>query len=67
MTSFSALELVQPRADGLNRRPAVKAVGGVGRKQEPAVSGHGPPQKAPEGHAALQSGLLADEVTKALF
>jgi hypothetical protein len=48
-----AFESVQPRADGLNRRPAVEAVGRVGREQEAAVSGHGPAQEAAEGQAAL--------------
>jgi hypothetical protein len=57
------LELVQPRADGLKGRPTVKTVGRVGREQEAAVSGQGSPQKAPEGHAALQSGLLGGQVT----
>jgi hypothetical protein len=45
----------------------VKTVGRVGRKQEAAVSGHGPPQKAPEGHAGFQSGQLAGEVAEALL
>jgi len=61
------LDLVQPHADGLKGRPAVKAVGRVGREQEAAVSGYGSPQKAPEGHAALQPGLLAGEVPEALL
>jgi hypothetical protein len=42
-------------------------MGGVGRKQEAAVSGCGPAQEMPEGQADLQSGLLAGEVTEALF
>jgi hypothetical protein len=67
MTSFPALESVQPRADGANRRPAVKAVYRVGREQEAAVSGHSPAQETPEGHAALESGLFAGEVIKALL
>jgi hypothetical protein len=67
MATFPALEVVQARADGLKGRPALKAVGGVGRKQETAVSGHGPAQKAPEGHAALQPGLLTREIPEALL
>jgi hypothetical protein len=62
MPTSPALEPVQPRADALNGRPAVKAVGRVGREQEAAVSGDGAPQEAPEGRVALQPGLLADEV-----
>ena len=62
MTRFPALESVQPRADGLNGRPALKAVGAVGRQQEAAVSARGPAQKTPEGHAGFQSGLLAGEL-----
>jgi hypothetical protein len=45
----------------------VEAVCRVGRKQEAAVSGYGAPQKAPEGHAALQAGLLAHKVSQALL
>jgi hypothetical protein len=41
-----ALELVQPRADGLNRHPALKAVRRVGRPEETAVSGQRPAQFA---------------------
>ena len=67
MTPSPAFEPVQPRADGLNRRPAVKAVGRVGRKQEAAVSGQGAPQEAPDGRAGLQSVLLAGEVPQALL
>ena len=63
MINVPALELVQAGADGLDRHPAMKAVGGVGRKQETAVSGQGAPQEAPEGHAALESSLLAGKVT----
>jgi len=59
MTRFPVFELVQPRADGLKGGPAMKTVGGVARVHKTAVSGHGPAQKAPEGHAALQPGLLA--------
>ena len=41
----------------------MKAVGGVGREQEAAVSGHGTPRKKRRrGGPAFQSGLLADEV-----
>jgi hypothetical protein len=58
---------MQSRADRLKRRPAVKAVGRVGRQQEAAVSSYGAPQKAPQGHAALQAGLLAGEVSEALL
>lgn len=61
------LELIQPHADGLKGRPAVEAVGGVGREQEAAVSGRGPAHEAPQGHVALQPGLLAGEVTEALL
>jgi hypothetical protein len=45
----------------------VKAVGGIGRKQEAAVSGYGAPQKAPEGHAALESGQFTGEIAEALL
>ena len=45
----------------------MKAVGGVGREQEAAVSGHGAPQKAPEGRVGFQSGMLAGEVPEALL
>jgi hypothetical protein len=45
----------------------VKAVGGVGREQEAAVSGCSAPQKAPEGRAGFQPGLLAGEVAEALL
>jgi hypothetical protein len=58
---------MQSRADRLKRRPAVKAVGRVGRQQEAAVSGYRAPQKAPQGHAALPSGLFADEIPEALL
>jgi hypothetical protein len=51
--STPALKSLQPGANGLNRRPAVKTVGGAGREQETAVSGGGPAQETPEGHAAL--------------
>jgi hypothetical protein len=67
MASSPALEPVQPRADGANRYPAVEAVSGLARVQETAVSDQGSPQEAPEGHPALQSGLLAGEVAKALL
>ena len=67
MIRSPALKSLQPGADGLKSRPALKAVGGIGREQEAAVSGHGAPQKAPEGHAAFESGLLAGEVPEALF
>jgi hypothetical protein len=67
MTNAPMLEPVQARADGLKDHPALKAVGGVGREQEAAVSGYGAPQKAPEGHAALESGQLAGEVSEALL
>ena len=67
MTRPPAFELVQPRADGLKDHPALKAVGGVGCKQEAAVSGHSPALETPEKHAALQPGLLAGEITEALF
>jgi hypothetical protein len=65
--SSPAFEPVQPRADGLDRRPAVKTLGGIGRAQEAAVSGRGPPQETPEGRAGLESGQLADEVSEALL
>jgi hypothetical protein len=39
MINVPALELAQPRAGGLKYHPALKAVGGVGREQEAAVSG----------------------------
>jgi hypothetical protein len=42
-------------------------MGGVGREQEAAVSNRSAPQEALQGHAALQSGLLAGEVTQALL
>jgi hypothetical protein len=45
----------------------MEAVSGIGREQEAAVSGDGSPQKAPEGRAALQAGLLADKVSEALL
>jgi hypothetical protein len=45
----------------------VEAVGRVGRKQEAAVSARGAAQEAPEGHAALESGLLGSEVAEALL
>jgi hypothetical protein len=47
------LELVQPRADGLKNHPALKAVGGVGREQEAAVSDSGSAEEAPEGRAGF--------------
>jgi hypothetical protein len=65
MIKVPALESVQAGADGLDRHPALKAVGGAGRKQEAAVSGQGAPQEAPEGHAGFQSGQLAGEVAEA--
>ena len=67
MINVPALELVQPRTDGLKDDPALKAVGGVGRDQEAAVSGHRSPQKAPEGHAALESGQFTGEIAEALL
>jgi hypothetical protein len=67
MINVPALELVQAGADGLDRYPAMKAVGRVGRVQEAAVSSYGAPQKAPQGHAALQAGLFAGEVSEALL
>jgi hypothetical protein len=45
----------------------MKAVRRVGREQEAAVSGHGPPQEAPEGHAVLESGQFTGEITEALL
>jgi hypothetical protein len=45
----------------------MKAVGGIGREQEAAVSGYRAPQKAPEGRAGFQSGQLAGEVAEALL
>ena len=62
-----ALELFQTGADGLDRRPAVKTVGRVSGGLKPAVSGHGPAQETPEGHAAFESGQLAGEVAEALL
>ena len=58
MTRFPVFELAQPGADGANRHPAVKAVGGVGREQEAAVSGQCPAQQTPERRVAVR-GLLA--------
>jgi hypothetical protein len=63
MTGFPVFEVVQRRADGTNRHPAVEAVSGLARMHKTAVSGYGAPQKAPQGHAALQAGLFAGEVT----
>ena len=67
MADSPVLELVQPRADGANRHPAVEAVSGLARVQETAVSDQGSPQEAPQGRAALQPGLLAGEVSEALL
>jgi hypothetical protein len=67
MTGFPALEPVQPCADGLKDHPALKAVGGVGREQEAAVSGQRPSQETPEAYITLQPGLLAGEVLEALL
>jgi hypothetical protein len=53
MIKVPALELVQTGADGLKDHPALKAVGGVGREQEAAVSARGAPQATPEGQVAL--------------
>ena len=65
--TLPAFEPVQPRADGLKDHPALKAVGGVVRQQEAAVSARGAVQETPEGHAALQPGQLAGEVADALL
>ena len=54
MLSTPALKSLQPRADGVKGRPAVKTVGGVSREQEPAVSGHGPRKKRRKGGPALR-------------
>ena len=56
MANAPALELVQPRADGANRHPAVKAVGRLGREQEAAVSGRGPPARNAGGARRLSTG-----------
>jgi hypothetical protein len=53
MTRSPTLELVQPRADGLKDHPALKAVGGVVRQQEAAVSGRGAAQETPKGRAGF--------------
>ena len=63
MTTLPAFEPFQARADGVQGRPAVKTVGGVGREQEATVSGQCPAQEAPEGRVGFQSGQLVGEVT----
>jgi hypothetical protein len=67
MARFPVLKSLQPRADGVQGRPALKAVGRVVRQQEAAVSGQCPAQETPQGHAALESGLLAGEVPETLL
>jgi hypothetical protein len=67
MINVPALKSLQPGADGLDRHPALKTVGGIGRKQETAVSGYGAPQETPQGRATLQSRLFAGEISKALL